>query len=341
MKVAVVGATGAVGREMVAVLEERKFPVDELFLFASERSAGERVGFCGEEVPVRRLEDPAQLKGIPLALFSAGAELSRKFSPDLVAQGTSVIDNSSAFRMVPGIPLVVPEVNPHRIPSNGTPCLIANPNCATIILLVVVKPLLALSSLDRIVVTTFQSVSGTGKEAMEELASQLVQLLNGEGDDIKPQVYAPYQIAFNCLPRIDGFLADGSTKEEEKMVNESRKILEIPDLRVSATCVRVPVMVGHSESVNLTFRSSVSPDKVRECLSGAEGVLVWDDPSRDLYPVPRDVAGRDEVLVGRIRLDCSVPHGVNLWLCGDNLRKGAATNAIQIAEILFETEGAR
>jgi len=339
VKVAVVGATGAVGREMVAILEERNFPVDDLLLFASERSAGERIPFHGEEVPVRRLESPAQFKDVPLALFSAGAEISRKLSPDLVAQGTSVIDNSSAFRMVPEIPLVVPEVNPHRIPSGGRPCLIANPNCATIILLAVVKPLLALSPLERIVVTTFQSVSGTGKDAMDELAGQLIQILNGDADSIRPAVYAPYQIAFNCLPRIDQFLPDGSTKEEEKMVMESRKILEIPDLRVSATCVRVPVMVGHAESVNLAFSRPVSPEKVQECLSEAPGVLVWDDPSHDLYPVPRSVAGRDEVLVGRIRRDESVSHGINLWLCGDNLRKGAATNAIQIAEILLEKGG--
>lgn len=341
MKVAVVGATGAVGREMVAILEERDFPVDELFLFASERSAGEIVTFRGRNVPVRRLESPSQLKGIPLALFSAGAEVSKKISPDLVAQGTTVIDNSSAFRMVPEIPLVVPEVNPHRIPSGGSPCLIANPNCATIILLAVVKPLLALSPLERMVVTTFQSVSGTGKEAMDELAGQLVQILNGDADNIKPEVYAPYQIAFNCLPKIDQFLPDGSTKEEEKMVRESRKILEIPDLRVSATCVRVPVMVGHSESVNLSFSKSVTPEAARECLSEAPGILLWDDPAHDLYPVPRSVAGRDEVLVGRIRRDDSVSHGLNLWLCGDNLRKGAATNAVQIAEILLEKGGLR
>ncbi|MEC4682828.1 MAG: aspartate-semialdehyde dehydrogenase [Nitrospirota bacterium] len=341
MKVAVVGATGAVGREMVAILEERKFPVDELFLFASERSAGERISFQGRDLPVKRLENPSQLKGIPLALFSAGAETSRKISPELVAQGTSVIDNSSAFRMVPEIPLVVPEVNPHRIPSGRTPCLIANPNCATIILLAVVKPLLGLSPLERMVVTTFQSVSGTGRDAMDELARQLAQILNGDADSIRPEVYAPYQIAFNCLPRIDQFLPDGSTKEEEKMVKESRKILEIPDLRVSATCVRVPVMVGHSESVNLAFSRPVSPEAARECLSSAPGVRVIDDPAHDLYPVPRSVAGRDEVFVGRIRKDESVLHGLNLWLCGDNLRKGAATNAIQIAEILLEKGGLR
>jgi aspartate-semialdehyde dehydrogenase len=335
VKVAIVGATGAVGREMVAVLEEREFPVTELLLFASERSEGERISFRGKSVSVRRLEKPSQLAGVPLALFSAGAETSRELSPALVAQGTSVVDNSSAFRMVPEIPLVVPEVNPHHLPDRG-PCLIANPNCATIILLVAVRPLLELAPLERIVVTTFQSVSGTGREAMDELATQVAQILNGEADNIVPRVYAPHQIAFNCLPRIDAFLPDGSTKEEEKMVRESRKMLERPDLAVSATCVRVPVMVGHSESVNLAFSAPVSPEAVRETLSGAPGVLVWDDPAHDLYPVPRSVAGRDEVLVGRIRQDPSVPHGINLWLCGDNLRKGAATNAVQIAELLLE-----
>ena len=336
MKVAVVGATGAVGREMVAILEERNFPVTELFLFASERSAGERVTFRGKNLPVRRLEKPSQLAGIPLALFSAGAEVSRTLSPALVEQGTSVVDNSSAFRMVSEIPLVVPEVNPHHLPTRKGPCLIANPNCATIILLVAVKPLLELAPLERIVVTTFQSVSGTGREAMDELAGQLAKILNGEADNVVPKVYAPYQIAFNVLPRIDAFLPDGATKEEEKMVRETRKMLEIPDLPVSATCVRVPVMVGHSESVNLAFRSPVSPDAVRERLSSAPGVAVYDDPAHDLYPVPRSAAGRDEVLVGRIRKDPSVAHGINLWLCGDNLRKGAATNAVQIAELLLE-----
>lgn len=341
MKVAVVGATGAVGREMVAVLEERDFPVDELLLFASERSAGERVSFRGREIPVRRLESAGQLKGIPLALFSAGAEVSRAFSPEIVALGTTVIDNSSAFRMVPDIPLVVPEVNAHHLPTGATPCLIANPNCATILLLVAVSPLLALSRLERIVVTTFQSVSGTGREAMDELAGQLVQILNGEADSVKPQVYAPYQIAFNCLPKIDRFLPDGSTKEEEKMVMESRKILGLPKLRVSATCVRVPVMVGHSESVNLAFAGPVSPEAARECLSIAPGVVLMDDPDHDLYPVPRSVAGKDDVYVGRVRKDDSVTHGLNLWLAGDNLRKGAATNAVQIAEILLSRGGLR
>ena len=336
MKVAVVGATGAVGREMVTILEERNFPATELHLFASERSAGERISFRGKNLPVKRLEKPSQLAGIPLALFSAGAEVSRTLSPALVAQGTSVVDNSSAFRMVPEIPLVVPEVNPHHLPTRPGPCLIANPNCATILLLVVLRPLLDLSPLERLVVTTFQSVSGTGREAMDELAGQLAQILNGEGDTIVPKVYAPYQIAFNCLPRIDAFLPDGSTKEEEKMVRESRKMLEIPDLPVSATCVRVPVMVGHSESVNLAFSRPVTPEAVRERLSRAPGVEVWDDPARELYPVPRSVAGRDEVLVGRIRRDPSVAHGINLWLTGDNLRKGAATNAIQIAELLLQ-----
>lgn len=336
MKVAVVGATGAVGREMVAILEERGFPASELHLFASERTAGERISFRGKDVSVKRLEKPSQLAGIPLALFSAGAETSREFSPALVAQGTSVVDNSSAFRMMPEIPLVVPEVNPHHLPTRKGPCLIANPNCATIILLIVVRPLLDLAPLERMVVTTFQSVSGTGKDAMDELAGQLVLILNGEADTIVPKVYAPYQIAFNCLPRIDAFLPDGSTKEEEKMVRESRKMLDLPDLPISATCVRVPVMVGHSESVNLAFAGPVSPEAVRNRLGDAPGVVVWDDPAHDLYPVPRSVAGRDEVLVGRIRRDPSVAHGINLWLTGDNLRKGAATNAIQIAELLLE-----
>ncbi len=334
--VAIVGATGAVGREMVSILEERDFPVSDLHLFASEHSAGERIEFRGTHYPVREMKGAGDAKGVQIALFSAGADISLSLSPDLVRQGTLVIDNSSAFRMVPEIPLVIPEVNPEALPSTLGPALIANPNCATIQMLVVLKPLIERAGVRRIVVTTFQSVSGTGKGAMEELASQMAFILNGRVEDIKPEVYAPYQIAFNVLPQIDQFLPDGSTKEEEKMKLESRKILGIPDLRVSATTVRVPVMVGHSESVSIEFERPISPDEARAILSDAPGVRVWDDPSRKIYPVPRDVAGQDDVFVGRIRRDDSVENGLNLWIVGDNLRKGAALNAIQIAERIVE-----
>jgi aspartate-semialdehyde dehydrogenase len=336
--VAVIGATGAVGREMVSILEERDFPVSELRLYASERSAGERIAFGGKSVTVRRLSGPEDAKGVQIALLSAGSEVSRAISPDLVRQGTLVIDNSSAFRMVPEIPLVIPEVNPHTLPERVGPALIANPNCATIQMLLAVKPLIDRAGVRRIVVTTFQSVSGTGKDAMDELSNQVVLIMNGRVDEIKPEVYAPYQIAFNVLPQIDQFLPDGSTKEEEKMKLESRKILGIADLRVSAMTVRVPVMIGHSESVNLEFERPLSADSARAILAEAPGVRVWDDPSRKIYPVPRDVAGQDDVFVGRIRNDDSVEHGLNLWVVGDNLRKGAALNAIQIAEHIIRGE---
>lgn len=330
--VAVVGATGAVGREMISILEEREFPVSGLHLFASEQSAGESISFRGMPHTVRQMKGASDARGVQIALFSAGSDVSLAISPDLVRQGTLVIDNSSAFRMVPEIPLVIPEVNPEALPSRLGPFLIANPNCATIQMLVVLKPLIERAGVRRIVVTTFQSVSGTGKNAMDELAAQMALLMNGRVDEIKPEVYAPYQIAFNVLPQIDQFLPDGSTKEEEKMKLESRKILGISDLRVSATTVRVPVMIGHSESVSIEFDRPLSPDEARAILSEAPGVRVWDDPSRKIYPVPRDVAGQDDVFVGRIRTDDSVENGLNLWIVGDNLRKGAALNAVQIAE---------
>lgn len=338
-RVAVVGATGAVGREMVSVLEERNFPVSSLHLFASEHSAGERISFRGEPHVVRHLKDPREADGVDIALFSAGSEVSEALSPDLVRQGTLVIDNSSAFRMVPEIPLVVPEVNPEALPKTVGPALVANPNCATIQMVVVLKPLIDRAGVRRIVVSTYQSVSGTGKKAMDELSSQVALILNGRVGDIEPEVYKPYQIAFNVIPQIDRFLPDGSTKEEEKMKMETRKILGIPDLRVSATTVRVPVLVGHSESVSIELERPLSADEARALLAKSPGVKVFDDPSRKLYPVPREVAGQDDVYVGRIREDDSVEHGLNLWIVGDNLRKGAALNAVQIAERIVSSGG--
>lgn len=328
--VAVVGATGAVGREMVEVLEERKFPVGELHLFASERSAGERIAFQGEDRPVQLLTKEV-FRGVDIALFSAGAEISREYTPIAVQAGAVVIDNSSAFRMVPEVPLVVPEVNRHALRNHRG--IIANPNCSTIQMVVVLKPLHDLFRIKRIVITTFQSVSGTGKEAMDELLEETQALLSFQ--EAHPKVY-PAQIAFNCLPHIDDFLPNGYSMEEMKLVNETRKILEDSAIRVTATTVRVPVYVGHSESVNIETEKKVSANEARAILSTAPGVQLYDDPQRRIYPTPLEVAGQDEVYVGRIREDESIPNGLNLWIVADNLRKGAALNAVQIAEELIK-----
>ncbi len=328
--VAVVGATGAVGRETVEVLEERKFPVDELRLFASERSAGEKVAFQGEDRPVQFLTKEV-FRGVDIALFSAGAEISREYAPIAAQAGAVVIDNSSAFRMVSEVPLVVPEVNRHAL--HGHQGIIANPNCSTIQMVVVLKPLHDRFRIKRIIVTTFQSVSGTGKEAMDELLEETQALLSFQ--EVNPKVY-PVQIAFNCLPHIDDFLPNGYSKEEMKLVNETRKILEDPTIRVTATTVRVPVYVGHSESVNIETEKKLSANEARVILSTAPGVQLYDDPQRKVYPTPLEVAGKDEVYVGRIREDESIPNGLNLWIVADNLRKGAALNAVQIAEELIK-----
>lgn len=327
--VAVIGATGAVGREMVSILEERKFPVSELVLLASERSEGERIEFRGKNQPVKRLAKDS-FEGVDIALFSAGSERSLKFAPLAVAAGAVVIDNSSAFRMDPKVPLVIPEVNGHAIGKHSG--IIANPNCSTIGLLMALKPIHDAATVKRVVVTTFQSVSGTGKEAIEELAGQTVALLNFK--DIEKKVY-PHQIAFNCLPHIDDFLEDGSTREEMKMANETAKIMEDPSIHVTATAVRVPVFRCHAESVNIETEKKLAPNEARAVLSGAPGVVVYDDPSRNLYPLQLDTAGKDETFVGRIREDQTVPNGLNLWIVSDNLRKGAALNAVQIAELLI------
>lgn len=328
--VAVVGATGAVGREMVEVLEERKFPVGELQLFASQRSAGENIPFWGNPLSVQLLTKEV-FRGIDIALFSAGAEISREYAPIAVQAGAVVIDNSAAFRMVPEVPLVVPEVNRHAI--HGQKGIIANPNCSTIQMVVPLKPLHDKFRIKRIVVTTFQSVSGTGKEAMDELLEETEALLSFQ--EVNPKVY-PVQIAFNCLPHIDDFLPNGYSKEEMKLVNETRKIMEDPTIQVTATTVRVPVYVSHSESVNIETEEKLSANEARAILSAAPGVQVYDDPQRKIYPTPLEVAGKDEVYVGRIREDESIPNGLNLWIVADNLRKGAALNAVQIAEELIK-----
>ena len=327
--VAVVGATGAVGTEMVQVLEERDFPVGELVPLASARSEGNEVMFRGQTLPVKVLEHNS-FEGVDVALFSAGAGVSKEFGPMAVKAGAVVVDNSSAWRMDPNVPLVVPEVNIHAL--SGHQGLIANPNCSTIQMVVALKPLHDAVQIKRIIVTTFQSVSGTGKDAMEELIDQSRQLLSfGEA---KVSVY-PHQIAFNCLPHIDDFLPNGYTKEEMKMVNETRKILGESSLPITATTVRVPVFICHAESVNIETEQKLSANDARALLSAAPGVQVYDDPSRNLYPLPIDVVGTDAVFVGRVREDESVTHGLNLWIVADNLRKGAALNAVQIAEELI------
>ncbi len=328
--VAIVGATGMVGNEMIAVLEERKFPVGKLRLFASERSEGKTLEFRDKAVAVEILGEKV-FHEIDIALFSAGAERSLHYAPFAAKAGCVVVDNSSAWRMDPGVPLVVPEVNPHDLKwHKGT---IANPNCSTIQMVVALKPIHDAAIIKRIVVTTFQSVSGTGRKAMDELLHQTSDILNFK--DIKMNVY-PHQIAFNCLPHIDKFMEDGYTKEEIKMVNETIKIMGDDSIRITATTVRVPVFRGHSESINIETEKKLTANKVRAVLSSAPGIIVYDAPEKNVYPLPVYAAGRDEVYVGRIREDHSIENGINMWIVSDNLRKGAALNAVQIAEKLIE-----
>jgi len=325
--VAVVGATGAVGNQMIRCLEERDFPVANIRFLASARSAGKTLLFRGEPVTVEELKEDS-FKGVEIALFSAGAATSLKFAPLAARAGAVVIDNSSAFRMDPAIPLVVPECNPQRIFKG--PGIIANPNCSTIQMVVALKPIHDRVRIRRIVVSTYQAVSGTGWKAVMELKQQIAALERGEDPEI--QVY-PYQIAYNCLPHIDVFLENDYTKEEMKMVNETRKILEDDPIRVSATTVRVPVFYGHSEAVTIETEKKITPQEVRDLLREAPGVVVMDDPAEKVYPTALVAAGRDEVFVGRIREDLSHEKGIVMWIVADNIRKGAATNAVQIAEI--------
>lgn len=328
--VAVVGATGAVGNEILRVLEERDFPVKKLRLLASERSAGAFLEFRGEEILVEELTRDS-FEGVDIALFSAGGERSREFCPVAAAAGAVCIDNSSAWRMDSEVPLVVPEVNPQDIALYSKKGIIANPNCSTIQMVLALKPLHDFGRVRRVVVSTYQAVSGTGQKAIDELRVQTGELLNGRPADCK--VY-PHQIAFNCLPHIDAFLANGYTGEEMKMVRETVKILGDDEVRVTATAVRVPVFYGHSESINVETQMKITAEKARELLTVAPGVSVVDEASAQLYPMAVDAAGQDLVLVGRIREDESTENGLNLWVVADNLRKGAATNAVQIAEIL-------
>ncbi len=327
--VAVVGATGVVGTEMISILEERKFPVAELRLLASSRSIGKSLSFCGKELPVNELQE-SSFDGIDIALFSAGGSRSLIFAPIAVKSGAVVVDNSSAFRMDPEVPLVVPEVNAPALANHYG--IIANPNCSTIQMVVVLKPIHDVARILRVVVTTFQSVSGTGQEAMDELLGQTRSILNFK--EVVKEVY-PHQISFNCLPHIDTFLENGYTKEEMKMVNETRKIFEDERISLTATTVRVPVFRSHSESINIETEKKMTADQAREILAYAEGVCVLDDPANNVYPLAIDSAGKDETFVGRIREDESIENGLNLWVVSDNLRKGAALNAIQIAERLI------
>ena len=329
-KVAIVGATGMVGREFIRVLEQRSFPVESIKLLASDRSAGKKLFFSHREIEVEET-NPESFKGIDIALFSAGADVSRYFSPIAARSGAVVIDNSSAFRMDPKVPLVVPEINPGDIRKHRG--IIANPNCSTIQMVVALYPLHKVNPIKRIVVSTYQSVSGTGTAAVDELTLQSRQTLNGQ--DVIPHVY-PHQIAFNVLPEIDVFLDNAYTKEEWKMVEETRKIMHANDIAISATCVRVPVFIGHSEAVNIEFSKPMSPDDARRILAQAPGVKLLDDPTISLYPQPWSSAGTDEVFVGRIRRDSSHDNGIVMWIVSDNLRKGAALNAVQIAEAVVE-----
>ncbi len=332
LTVAVVGATGAVGRTMVQVLTERDFPFGELRLLASGRTTGRMVSVAGRTIPVDEAT-PEAFDGVDIALFSAGGSVSAELAPQAAARGATVIDNSSAWRMDPTVPLVVSQVNPDDLEWHEG--IIANPNCSTMQLAPILMALRDAAGLERVVVDTYQSVSGTGGRALVELEDQIRAHVSGES--ASATVY-PHPIAFNALPEIDVFRPDGYTKEEWKIAVESRKILHLPDLRISSTAVRIPVFVSHSEAVHVEMRRSLDPDQARALFAGLPGVVVLDDPARHQYPLATTAAGRDEIFVGRIRQDESIPdgRGLALWIVSDNLRKGAATNAVELAEILYE-----
>lgn len=332
VSVAVAGATGAVGNQMIACLEEREFPLSGIKFLASHRSVGRKLRFKGDEIAVEELKADS-FKGVDIAIFSAGGTISEQFAPSAAEAGCVVIDNSNAWRMDPDVPLVVPEVNPHAIAGYTKKRIIANPNCSTIQMVVALNPIQQEFGIKRIVVSTYQAVSGTGKKAIDELFDQTRALINFI--DWKKSVY-PHRIAFNCLPHIDVFLDNDYTKEEMKMVNETRKIFEDPTIGVTATTVRVPVFYSHSESINVETHKPVSAEKVKALLEAAPGVKVLDDPKNNIYPLATEAAGKDQTLVGRIRNDESIENGVNLWVVADNIRKGAATNAVQIAELLVD-----
>lgn len=330
-RVAVLGATGLVGREMLYTLEQRKFPVSELIPLASPRSAGKKVVFNGEEIEVRAVNEDS-FKGVDIALFSAGGKTSKQWAPVAAASGAVVIDNSSAWRMDPEVPLIVPEINAGDVSMAKNKGIIANPNCSTIQAVVVLYPLHKAAGLKYINISTYQSVAGTGKAAIESLRDGAKAAIKGEeyGDDVYP-----HNIAFNLLPHIGPFDEEGISEEEWKMVNESRKIMHIPGLRVSGITVRVPIFRCHGESVTAQFERPLSPAEAREILKNAPGVVVRDDPKNAEYPMPIETAGKDDVCVGRIRRDTGLDNTLAMWVVGDNLRKGAALNAVQIAEKLL------
>ena len=327
--VAVAGATGAVGIEMLKVLEERAFPAARVVALASSRSAGRRLPFAGGELVVEEMT-PTSFEGVDIALFSAGASVSAVMRDAVVRAGCVMIDNSSAFRMEEGVPLVVPEVNPEDALAHSG--VIANPNCSTIQMVVALKPLHDLAPIRRVVVSSYQAASGAGQAAMDELYAQSGDFLAGR--ELTIEQFA-HRIAFNCIPQIDVFLDDGSTKEEWKMVVETKKIMHEPKIEVAATCVRVPVLRCHSESVNVEFSSPVALEDARRAFAAAPGVTLLDDPASREYPMPALLEGTDDVYVGRLRVDATVPHGLQFWCVSDQLRKGAALNAVQIAEELL------
>jgi aspartate-semialdehyde dehydrogenase len=332
MRVAVVGATGAVGSTILGIMREREFPADEVVPFASERSAGRTIDWGDRNLTVVALSDEA-IQGFDLALFSAGSGISEEWGPKFAAAGATVVDNSSYWRMKDDVPLVVAEVNPGDLANHQG--IVANPNCSTMQMVVALKPILDAVGIERLVVSTYQAVSGTGQRAVEELHDQTRAVL--EATDIPPAQIYPHQIAFNAIPQVESFKdGDDYTTEERKMMAETRKILGRDEIAISATCVRIPVYTGHSESVNVQTRKPLSPEDCRDLLSAAPGVQVLDDPGNAIYPLAIDAAGNDDVLVGRIRRDPSHDNCLNLWVVGDNLRKGAALNAVQLAELLIK-----
>ncbi|BAL82856.1 putative aspartate-semialdehyde dehydrogenase [Selenomonas ruminantium subsp. lactilytica TAM6421] len=336
--VAILGATGAVGQEFLNLIEERNFPFADLKMLASKRSAGKKIQFMGKEYTVEEATVDS-FKGVDIALF-AGGSASKEFAPAAVKAGAVVIDNSSTFRMDPEVPLVVPEVNPEAIAQHKG--IIANPNCSTIIMVMALKPLYDISKIKRVVVSTYQAVSGGGKEAMAELEQQVADIVAGKPvtANILPgaALKKHYQIAFNLLPQIDVFKENLYTKEEMKMIDETKKIMSDQDMRITATTIRVPVYRSHAESVNVEFADEVSVEAARKALAAFPGVEVVDNPDEQLYPQPLETSGKNDVAVGRLRKDYSIENGLNMWICGDQIRKGAALNALQIAEYMIEHE---
>ncbi|WP_199426042.1 aspartate-semialdehyde dehydrogenase [Thermaerobacillus caldiproteolyticus] len=336
--VAVVGATGAVGQQMIQTLENRNFPVGTLTLLSSERSAGKKATFKGQEIEVQ-VAKPESFEGVDIALFSAGGSVSKALAPEAVKRGAIVIDNTSAFRMDENVPLVVPEVNEEDVKwHNG---IIANPNCSTIQMVVALEPIRQAFGLKKVIVSTYQAVSGAGAQAIEELKAQSKAILNGE--PFTPEILPVksdrkhYQIAFNAVPQIDKFQDNGFTFEEIKMMNETKKIMHMPELQIAATCVRIPVITGHSESVYIEIeKEGVSAEDIKNILKNAPGVILQDDPTEQLYPMPADCVGKNDVFVGRIRKDLDRDDAFHLWIVSDNLLKGAAWNSVQIAESLLK-----